>query len=66
MASFKEIEINHPKKGRIKLGSLSKNDLCRGMRDMLMQLQIAQRLFVVSQNHVASTHACSPEDRAKI
>ena len=57
----KEIPFQHDKKGLIKLGDLSKNELCRFIARMAQQNQmLTQKLGVCQQayaNHVASKDA---------
>lgn len=54
----KSIKINHATKGVVELGSLSKNELCRGVSDLLQENQkIQMALNVIVGNIQASADA---------
>jgi hypothetical protein len=48
----KKIKIKHEKKGDIELGELSKNELCRGVADMMQELQKAH-IFIRNSGPIA-------------
>jgi hypothetical protein len=58
----KKIKVLDDKKGWIEIGSLSKNELCRGVADMMKQGQQAKltldSLSMSYANHLASLDAC--------
>ena len=39
MATYKDWTVNHPKKGKIKLGKLSHNDVCRFCFELYIENQ---------------------------
>jgi hypothetical protein len=58
----KKIKVLDDKKGWIEIGELSKNELCRGVADMMkqaqqMKLQI-DSISTIYGNHLASLDAC--------
>jgi len=57
----KQIPFQHDKKGLIKLGDLSKNELCRYIATMAQQNDLLARKLSVCQeayaNHIASKDA---------
>ncbi len=57
----KQIPFQHDKKGLIKLGDLSKNELCRFIAKMAQQNQLlSQKLDICQEayaNHIASKDA---------
>jgi|SaaInlV_120m_DNA_2_1039728.scaffolds.fasta_scaffold148067_2 hypothetical protein len=59
--NVKNIPFHHDKKGVIKLGDLSKNELCRFIADMAKQNQLLIQKLDVCQaayaNHLASKDA---------
>ena len=59
--SPKDLPIQHPKKGQITLGGLSKNELCRYVIDLLKyQNMITTQLnntYATYANHIASIDA---------
>ena len=45
MATYKDWVVEHPKKGKIKLGKLSHNELCRFTFDLyIMNQEMSQKL----------------------
>ena len=45
MATYKDWTVEHPKKGKIKLGKLSHNELCRFTFDLyIMNQEMSQKL----------------------
>jgi hypothetical protein len=59
--NVKDIPFHHDKKGLIKLGDLSKNELCRFIAKMAQQNQLLSQKLDVCQtaygNHLASKDA---------
>jgi hypothetical protein len=59
--NVKDIPFYHDKKGLIKLGDLSKNELCRYIAKMAQQNQLLSQKLNVCQtayaNHIASKDA---------
>ena len=54
----KSIKINHTTKGVVTLGSLSKNELCRGVSELLQEnVKIQGALNVIVGNIQASADA---------
>ena len=57
----KQIPFQHDKKGLIKLGDLSKNELCRIIAKMAQQNQLLSQKLDICQaayaNHIASKDA---------
>ena len=58
----KKYKVLDNKKGWVEIGSLSKNELCRGVADMMkqgqqMKLQI-DSISTIYANHLASLDAC--------
>jgi hypothetical protein len=57
----KDLPFMHPKKGRMTLGDLSKNELCRYVLDLLkyqnMMHEQLSMSFTVYANHIASIEA---------
>jgi hypothetical protein len=61
MAKAKDIIVQHEKKGPIKLGSLSHNELCRSVMQFMgenqkLQIMLSQA-YMTYQNHLASIDA---------
>ena len=45
MATYKDWIVEHPKKGKVKLGKLSHNELCRFVFDLyIMNQEMSQKL----------------------
>lgn len=61
----KKIKVLDDKKGWIEIGSLSKNELCRGVADMMQQankMKLAlDGVQLAYANHLASLDACEIE-----
>lgn len=54
----KKVKVMHDKKGVVELGSLSKNELCRGVADLMEEhAKIQQALNMVIGNMFASADA---------
>ena len=55
MATYKDLVVNHPKKGKIKLGNLSHNDVCRFCFELYIENQaLAQKIknFINTVNDI--------------
>jgi hypothetical protein len=65
----KKIKVLDNKKGWIEIGTLSKNELCRGVKSLMDEGQklALERDFValMYQNHILSIAMLTPEERAK-
>jgi len=63
----KNLMINHEKKGTVKLGSLSHNELCRGTASLMQEVQngkiLLNRVYYQYANHIASLEALSKDER---
>jgi hypothetical protein len=65
----KKVLINHEKLGKIELGKLSHNELCRGVVSLMEEVQkshqIINELYLQEANRRASIDAdtCSTEDK---
>ena len=59
--SPKDLPIQHPKKGKIKLGDLSKNEMCRYIIDLLKYQNVLKykldENWATYGNHIASVDA---------
>jgi hypothetical protein len=57
----KDLPVQHPKKGQIKLGDLSKNEVCRYVLDLLRQNNMLtmqlNNTYGTYANHIASIDA---------
>jgi hypothetical protein len=57
----KDLPVEHPKKGQIKLGALSKNEMCRYIVDLLkyqnMMHNQLNNTYSTYANHIASIDA---------
>ena len=55
MATYKDWTVNHPKKGKIKLGKLSHNDVCRFCFELYIENQaLAEKIksFIDTVNDI--------------
>ena len=55
MATYKDWNVNHPKKGKIKLGNLSHNEVCRFCFELYIENQaLAQKIknFINTVNDI--------------
>ena len=64
----KDLPLQHPKKGTITLGDLSKNELCRYVLDLLkyqnMMHEQLNTTYATYANHIASIEAYSERGSA--
>lgn len=62
MSTAKKIKVLDDKKGWVEIGSLSKNELCRGVQQLMAEGQhvksAADYLALQYANHLASLDAC--------
>lgn len=69
MMSYKKIKVLDNKKGWIEIGTLSKNELCRGVKSLMDEGQKLalerDSIALVYQNHILSIAMLTPEERAK-
>ncbi len=69
MMSYKKIRVHDDKKGFIEIGTLSKNELCRGVKQLMDEQKklIMDREYVLLMyvNHMLSIAMLTPEERAK-
>lgn len=63
----KKIKVYDDKKGMVEIGTLSKNELCRGIRDLMhegQKLAFERDMFAMAyQNHILSIGILTPEER---
>jgi|OM-RGC.v1.034852888 hypothetical protein len=65
----KKIKVLDNKKGWIEIGTLSKNELCRGVKSLMDEGQKLalerDAIGMIYQNHMLSIAILTPEERAK-
>lgn len=70
MSSAKKIKVQDDKKGWVEIGTLSKNELCRGVRDLMIQgQQLQNNLINISNtyaNHMASWDVMSSQELVEL
>ena len=66
MSKAKKIKVIDDKKGLVEIGTLSKNELCRGVESLMTQGQQLQRQLIATSNtygnHLASWDALSSQE----
>jgi len=65
MSTAKKIRVHDDKKGWVEIGTLSKNELCRGIAQLMKEGQqikaAADFVAIKYANHMASIDACEVE-----
>lgn len=69
-SSAKKIKVLDDKKGWIEIGTMSKNELCRGVQSLMREGQkIAQErnnIAITYANHIASIDALSSQEMVEL
>lgn len=69
-SSAKKIKVLDDKKGWVEIGSLSKNELCRGVKELMIEGQKLQNALnygaFAYNNHMASWDAMSSQEMVEL